>query len=128
MEPLKDLERFLDEESNRLSADSSPAEFARNRWFVHVMSQWVEPDWPRERHLTENLEHIIEEERPDAKVILWLHNSHVAVETPPDAEPRMGWRLRERYGRLTGAWRSSSVAARSRREASPMTEGWAISS
>ena len=99
VEPLRDLERFLDEESSRLTADSSPAEFARNRWFVHVMSQWVEPGWPRERHLTDNLEHIIGWERPDAKVILWLHNSHVAVETPADAEPRMGWRLRERYGR-----------------------------
>jgi len=98
VKPLKDLERFLEEESNRLSTDSSPAEFARNRWFVHVMSQWVEPGWPRERHLTENLEHIIGREHPDAKVILWLHNSHVAVETPPDAEPRMGWRVRERYG------------------------------
>jgi hypothetical protein len=63
------------------------------------MSQWVEPGWPRERHLTENLEHVIERERPDAKVILWLHNSHVAVENPADAEPRMGWRLRERCGR-----------------------------
>jgi erythromycin esterase len=40
----------------------------------------------------------MDQERPDAKAILWLHNSHVAVETPPDGQPRMGRRLRERFG------------------------------
>ena len=43
VEPLKDIERFLDQESSRLTPQSSAAEFALNRWYVHVMSQWVEP-------------------------------------------------------------------------------------
>jgi erythromycin esterase len=38
VEPLKDLERFLDQESSRLTRQSSAAEFALNRWYVHVMS------------------------------------------------------------------------------------------
>jgi erythromycin esterase len=98
VEPLQDLERFLDQKSSRLARQSSAAEFAVNRWYVHVMSQWVEPGWPREQHLTENLSRVMDQERPDAKAILWLHNSHIAVETPVDGEPRMGRRLRDRYG------------------------------
>jgi erythromycin esterase len=96
--PLRDLERFLDVESERLTLQSSPSELAHQKRCVRVMSQWVEPGWPRERHLTDNLVHILEEQRPGAKAVLWLHNSHVAVEVPPDSEPRMGWRLRDRYG------------------------------
>lgn len=95
--PLGDLEVFLVDESDQLAARSSVAELARNRWFVHVMNQWVEPEWPREQHLTDNLVHVLEIERPGAKAVLWLHNSHVAVEAPSDSEPRMGWRLRQRY-------------------------------
>ena len=97
VEPLKGLERFLDQESSRLTRHSSAAEFALNRWYVHVMSQWVEPGWPRERHLTENLSRVMDQERPDTKAILWLHNSHIAVETSADGEPRMGQRLRDRF-------------------------------
>jgi erythromycin esterase len=98
VQPLQDLERFLEQESGRLARQSSAQEFALNQWYVRVMSQWVEPGWPRERHLTENLTRVLDHERPDAKAILWLHNSHIAVETPVDAEPRMGRRLRDRYG------------------------------
>jgi erythromycin esterase-like protein len=98
VKPLQDLERFLDQESSRLLRQSSAQGFALNRWYVRVMSQWVEPGWPRERHLTENLSRVMDQERPNAKAILWLHNSHVAVETSVDAEPRMGRRLRDRYG------------------------------
>lgn len=62
------------------------------------MSRWVEPEWPRERHLMDSLVHVVESEHPGAKVIAWLHNSHVAVETPPDGEPRMGRQARDRFG------------------------------
>jgi len=70
---------------------------AQQQRFVRVMSQWVEPEWPRERHLTDNLVQTLEEAHPAAKAVLWLHNSHVAVEAPEGSEPRIGWRLRNRY-------------------------------
>lgn len=49
---------------------------------------------PRDRYMAENVSWLLEQGGPDAKIILWAHNGHIAIH----GESNMGSRLEEQYG------------------------------
>lgn len=56
-------------------------------------------DWaPRDRHMAENVTWLLDQAGPDAKMILWAHNNHVADVSSADG-PTMGHHLRNQYGK-----------------------------
>jgi erythromycin esterase len=48
---------------------------------------------PRDRYMAENVQWLLEEAGPDARIVLWAHNAHVM-----DRRPWMGSFLRDAYG------------------------------
>jgi erythromycin esterase len=50
----------------------------------------------RDTYMAENVEWILEQEGPEAKIVLWAHNYHVSVD--PVNEWTMGSHLRNRFG------------------------------
>jgi erythromycin esterase len=92
------LHRF-DERRLAYVRRSSADEWSRARQDVRVLTQYLEVHGggdtraARDRSMATNVEWILNEEGPDAKIALWAHNYHVAVQ--PD---HMGDFLRRRFG------------------------------
>jgi erythromycin esterase len=66
------------------------------RILVQHLEMHATPDWRfRDRAMAENVEWILQHEGPDAKAVLWAHNSHVASNP---AQQSMGYHLRQALG------------------------------
>jgi len=51
----------------------------------------------RDMHMAENVTYILNSLPPDAKIVVWAHNAHIAVN---ENDKSLGWWLRQRYGDL----------------------------
>lgn len=87
-------------------ARSSSARWAVAHQHAMILAQahesWSLPDWPnvgdlRDRFMANNVAALLEAAGPDARVIVWAHNAHVA-RGPWTGRPRMGSRLAQRFG------------------------------
>ncbi|HYB40838.1 MAG TPA: protein-L-isoaspartate(D-aspartate) O-methyltransferase [Candidatus Methylomirabilis sp.] len=92
----RDGERFLDAAQNaRLVADAE--RYYRAMYYGHVASWNL-----RDRHMFETLEALLAFHGPDARAVVWAHNSHVgnagATEMGTRGEFNIGQLCRERYG------------------------------
>lgn len=96
---LRELIMYLGENRDELVSRSSAAEFDRILMFTRVMPQlWTGGSPGRSRHMAENLLRHLDRQSPGARVVVWAHNGHVGVETPPGGERRMGQVLHKRFG------------------------------
>jgi len=81
---------------------ASRGEFEEAQQYARVMQQWatVNADEAaarspmRSEFMAENLIYLLENDKPDAKYVVWAHNGHIAN----GPEPSMGRCLRETYG------------------------------
>jgi protein-L-isoaspartate(D-aspartate) O-methyltransferase len=93
---LRDGERFLDATQNaRLVADAER--------YYRVMYYGQVGSWNlRDRHMFDTLEALLAFHGPDAKAVVWAHNSHVgnaaATEMSTRGEFNVGQLCRERFG------------------------------
>lgn len=89
----------LNRDRSRLVRKSSPGEHDRIQQFVKRMEQWCSLDGPgRSRYMADNLIGVLEREEPSAKAVIWQHNVHISVQTPPSGEQTLGSALRDTYG------------------------------
>ena len=93
----RDGERFLDATQNaRLVADAE--RYYRVMYYGQVASWNL-----RDRHMFDTLEALLAFHGPDAKAVVWAHNSHVgnaaATEMSTRGEFNVGQLCRERFGR-----------------------------
>jgi protein-L-isoaspartate(D-aspartate) O-methyltransferase len=93
---VRDGERFLDASQNaRLVADAE--RYYRVMYYGHVASWNL-----RDRHMFDTLETLLAFHGPDAKAVVWAHNSHVgnaaATEMSRRGEFNIGQLSRERFG------------------------------
>lgn len=100
---LKELFDYMESQQAKYEVLSSSAEFARALQSVRVALQYEEyASHPsemikiRDRSMAENVAWLLEQAGPDAKIVLWAHNGHVAV---AQSYRSMGSYLRERYGK-----------------------------
>ena len=83
----------------QLVRKSSPGEHDRIQQFVTRMEQWCSLDGlGRSRYMADNLISVLDREEPAAKAIIWQHNAHINVQTPPNGEQTLGSALRDKYG------------------------------
>lgn len=108
---LRGLVGRLATHSTRLGRLTSPAEFENALQHARVLLQFQESygkpwDWSdlqnlRDLYMAENIEYIATELEPDAKIVVWAHNAHIA-KIPENAEAResrmMGHHLQEFFG------------------------------
>jgi erythromycin esterase len=77
--------------------------------------------------MAENVTWLLDQAGPDAKIILWAHNSHVADVSLPEGTS-MGYHLREQYGQdlvIVGfAFYEGQVSVYSVPPAIPGSFGW----
>jgi erythromycin esterase len=99
---LPDLDRLIavmGQDREAIAVRASAPELERARFLACVMRLWwTEGVRARSRHMGENLLHLIDRDRPGARVVYWAHNCHVGVETFPCKDPTAGYMLRQRYG------------------------------
>ncbi len=96
---LDRLIAVMEQGQEAIAARTSATELERALFLARVMrAWWADGIGARSRHMGENLLHLIDRDRPDARVVYWAHNSHVGVETFPDKDPTAGHVLRQRYG------------------------------
>jgi protein-L-isoaspartate(D-aspartate) O-methyltransferase len=93
---VRDGERFLDATENaRLVADAE--RYYRAMYYGHVASWNL-----RDRHMFDTLEALLAFHGPDAKAVVWAHNSHIgnagATEMSSRGEFNIGQLCRERFG------------------------------
>jgi erythromycin esterase len=108
---LPQLQAFIDylmANKDTLVDKASLAEFDQALRYAQVMKQWtityspglLPPGLPsglsRSTSMAENLMYLVDQAAPEAKFILWEHNSHIGVDNAEN--PNLGYRLREKYG------------------------------
>jgi protein-L-isoaspartate(D-aspartate) O-methyltransferase len=92
----RDGERFLDAVQNaRLIADAER--------YYRAMYYGAHESWnQRDRHMFDTLEALLAFHGPDAKAVVWAHNSHLgdasATEMSARGELNLGYLCRQRYG------------------------------
>jgi erythromycin esterase-like protein/ADP-ribose pyrophosphatase YjhB (NUDIX family) len=94
---------LLDRRQVDYIAQSSPEAFAEALQSARLVVQ--QSDYAshnnngpvRDRYLAENVEWLLEQAGPDAKMVLWAHNGHVSVSRDESLQS-MGYYLRQRYG------------------------------
>ena len=100
------LENF-DSNKNAYIKQSSREEWAIARQHANVLAQNIEmksedpfstiQNSSRDRSMAENIRWIADQEGPNAKVVVWAHNSHVAVQNEFGRD-KMGMYLRRIFG------------------------------
>jgi erythromycin esterase len=130
---LQDLTNYLSENRGKFINNSSLAEFDNTLQYINVMKQQLlmEDNSARSKYMFENLEYVVEHERPDAKFVVWAHNVHVGKGTESHSPggsspgPYMGYYLKEKYGNqyYAAGFEFSQGSYQSR--VSPPGEAWA---
>jgi erythromycin esterase len=89
---------------------TTQAEFDRILQYTQVMKQWLIANTPDSLHpslpqscarsvlMAQNLVHLIDRDKPDAKYVVWAHNQHISLGNLWNGESNWGSCLRERYG------------------------------
>lgn len=100
---LADLDRRFERDREVWIATAGAAAWSLARRNLHVLRQIDTlasgpPGASREQAMAENVEWILDHEGPAAKVVLWAHNSHVALDPGVRGVPSLGQRLRGRLG------------------------------
>lgn len=99
------LERSLSQGDGRLlDAQQSARLVASAEKYYRVMYYGGAETWNlRDRHMFETLEHLLDAEGPDAKAVVWAHNSHIGDARYSEmgtsrGELNIGQLCRERFG------------------------------
>ena len=101
---LTDVHDSLTHHRVEYEAASSPQAFARALRSARVVLQYEDvasqrTSAGRDRFMAENAVWLLEQAGPDAKIVLWAHNGHVADDPfLGGAGPAMGHHLRTEYG------------------------------
>ena len=97
---------LLDEalDSDSFSAAMNARLVASAERYYRVMYYGGAESWNlRDRHMTDTLEHLLEQGGPDSKAVVWAHNSHIGDARATDmgavrGEQNLGQLARERWG------------------------------
>ena len=97
---------LLDEalDSDSFSAAMNARLVASAERYYRVMYYGGAESWNlRDRHMTDTLEHLLEQGGPDSKAVVWAHNSHIGDARATDmgavrGEHNLGQLARERWG------------------------------
>jgi erythromycin esterase len=100
-ETVKSVLASLDERKEDYVKLSSVGEWSLARQHARILAQNIEmesgplnaPFAVRDRSMAENIRWILDHEGPDAKLVAWAHNGHVATQLP-----MMGSHLRRMFG------------------------------
>ena len=107
---VEDLIHALTANQATCLSRSSPDEFDNAMQYARVMKQWLIANTPdslrpsqpphsgRSVFMAHNLIHLIDQDKPHAKYVVWAHNRHISLEELWTGEPNWGYCLRERYG------------------------------
>ena len=95
---IDEAHAFLISNRDRLEAASSTGAFARALRSARLVQQYEDMvvqrvPFARDQYMAENAIWLLEQEGPDAKIVLWAHNLHVSTRTG-----WMGMHLREVFG------------------------------
>jgi len=94
------LLKNFDERKPDYMEHTSATEWALARQHAQIVAQYIEWQFSgkravRERSMAENIRWILDQEGPNAKIVIWAHNWHVS--TPPNGGS-MGVHLRKVFG------------------------------
>ena len=98
------LERALDEDGECFDAAMNARLVASAEEYYRIMYSGGAESWNlRDSHMAETLEHLLEERGPNAKALVWSHNSHIGDARATDmgavrGEHNIGQLARERWG------------------------------
>ena len=102
-------ETAFDAQKQSWSAVTGAEDWVLARQHARVLGQWVAANQDdgqlynvmRDRGMAENLSWILEQGGPDARVVVWAHNIHLAdfvSDEDTDPVPVAGYNLRRKYG------------------------------
>ncbi|MCI0697826.1 erythromycin esterase family protein [candidate division KSB1 bacterium] len=106
---LQDLINHLAENKDKYVNGSTLIEFDQVLQYTQVMKQWIMANIAgknseRSKYMAENLRHIVDRERPNAKIIIWEHNEHISGKGKESRSvgdslinPYLGYYLRKTY-------------------------------
>lgn len=99
---LRAVYEALERQRARYEAVTSPQAFAETLQNARIVLQAEEVSSSRDpsvrdRCMAENVAWLLERAGPNAKIMLWAHNAHIAAQTSASMQS-MGAYLRERYG------------------------------
>jgi erythromycin esterase len=83
---------------------SSAADWARARQHAQILAQFVDREMHRDdyairdRAMAENIQWILGQEEPDARMVVWAHNGHVQASIEAHGMTPMGVQLRKAFG------------------------------
>ena len=98
------LERALDDDGESFGAAMNARLVASAEQYYRIMYYGGAASWNlRDGHMADTLEHLLEARGPDAKAIVWAHNSHIGDARATDmgavrGEHNIGQLARERWG------------------------------
>ncbi len=109
---LPQLQNLIDHitvNKGKFISSSSLAEFTRTLQYTQVMKQWLMANAAdllpesesknRSKFMADNLMYLLDQARPEAKLVLWAHNFHIAIGDYDNInKPNLGFCLREKYG------------------------------
>ena len=108
--PLNDLISYLTDNKDRLVAVSSLKEWEQTHKYLEVMQQslyfhlkentppaFASKRLERDEYMWQNLQYLMEKERPDAKFMVWAYNGHLSSNDETEQHD-VGYFLRHKLG------------------------------
>jgi erythromycin esterase len=100
---VKILGDRFDEHRAEYIQRSGTAEWEVARQHVKILEQWIlmvvgTEGNVRDDAMAENIRWILEREGPDARMVVWAHNDHIALSEAGWGMLGMGWNLRKTFG------------------------------
>ncbi|UVI39633.1 protein-L-isoaspartate(D-aspartate) O-methyltransferase [Qipengyuania spongiae] len=98
------LDRAIEKDGEGFSAAMNARLVASAEQYYRVMYYGGAESWNlRDRHMTDTLEHLLEQGGSDSKAVVWAHNSHIGDARATDmgavrGEHNLGQLARERWG------------------------------
>lgn len=114
-------ETYSDDHEARFNAEQNARAVVGAERYYRAMVRGGPESWNvRDRHMVETLNNLVAHHGPDAKAIVWEHNTHIgdarATDMAQDGMVNVGQLVRERYGREEvvlvgfGSYRGSVIA------------------
>ena len=118
------IERYPEDHESRFSAEQNARAVVGAEQYYRAMIRGSSESWNlRDHHMIDTLDNLLEQHGPDAKAIVWEHNTHIgdarATDMANAGMVNTGQLARERYGQDAvvlvgfGSHRGSVIAGRS---------------
>jgi erythromycin esterase len=95
---LQGLIHYLAANKEKFVAASSVKEFEQILKYTQVMEQRITALNDRSRTMGKNLLYVMGNQPPQAKVVVWAHNTHLSVGDQETGGPNLGFDLRQKFG------------------------------